>query len=235
MMSAAYPSMALVAVFLAGDDGTSSPLLAHLGVTAVIAFLPFVVIAGTSFIKIALVLAILRSALGAPGVPPTSVLTALAAVLSMFVMAPVGAEMASALEVVANTPAAANDPLGLAQARQLYESVSPPLLEFLRLNTPSSETAFFVGLAGEIPTPEPGLRVLLPAFAVGEIVEAFLIGFLVFIPFLVIDLIVANALLALGMHMLSPAAISLPLKLLLFVAVDGWHMLLSGILVNYSM
>jgi type III secretion protein R len=229
------PSAVLVSALLAADGTAASPLLGHLGIAAALAFLPFLVIAGTSFIKISLVLAILRSALGAPGVPPTSVITALAAVLSMFVMAPVGAEIAQALEAADPAAMAAKDAFGLGEVRALYETASPPLLDFLRLNTPASETQFFSSLIGAVPSPEPGLRILLPAFAVGEIVEAFLIGFLVFVPFLVIDLIVANTLLALGMHMMSPTAISLPLKLLLFVAVDGWHILLSGLLVNYSM
>lgn len=209
-------------------------MLSHLGVTVSLAFLPVIAIAGTAFIKIALVLAILRSALGAPGVPPTSVLTALAVVLTMFVMGPVSTQMLDCLESITAFGQTTNDPLGIAQARSLYESASGPLLDFLRLNTPDSEIAFFSELSGNPQLPEPGLTIMLPAFAVGEIIEAFLIGFLLFIPFLVIDLIVANTLLALGMHMTQPAAISLPLKLLLFIAVDGWHIVLSGIMVNYQ-
>ncbi|MCP4673945.1 MAG: flagellar biosynthetic protein FliP [Deltaproteobacteria bacterium] len=234
MIIAAYPS-AILGVFVAVDGGTSSPLT-HLGVTALLASLPLIIIACTSFIKIALVLAILRSGLGAPGVPPSSVLTVLAAVLSMFVMAPVGAEIIEALELATSTGAAAvaNDPLGFSEARALYDAASPPLLDFLRHNAAPSEVEYFNDLLGSSAGAEHGFRVLVPAFTVGEITEAFLIGFLVFLPFLVIDLIVANTLLALGMHMLSPTAISLPLKLLLFISVDGWHVLLSGLLVNYS-
>jgi type III secretion protein R len=179
-------------------------LYSHLGTTALLALAPFAIIVGTSFAKIALVLNILRSALGAPGIPPASVITALAAVVSMFVMAPV-------------------------------DAAAPPLVDFLELNTPSGEVDFFLGLGADRAAAEPGLSVLLPAFAVSEIVEAFLIGFLLFVPFLVIDLIVSNVLLALGMHMTSPAAIALPLKLLLFVAVDGWHVLVSGLVVSYGL
>jgi type III secretion protein R len=205
-----------------------------MGIATAVAFLPLLVIAGTSFIKISLVLAILRSALGAPGVPPTSVLAALAAVLSMFVMAPVGLEMLHGLESSNLTDAAAPDPFGFAAARVLYDAASPALIDFLKVNTPTSEIAFFDGLTGDGEVVEPGLRILLPAFASGEVVEAFFIGFLVFIPFLVVDLIVANTLLALGMHMVSPMGISLPIKLLLFTVVDGWHILVSGLLVTYS-
>jgi type III secretion protein R len=209
--------------------------LDHLGVTALVALAPFAIIAGTSFAKIALVLSILRSALGAPGIPPASVITALAAVVSMFVMAPVASEMADAVQIAAATiPAAGADPLGIDEARALYEAASPPLIAFLELNTPPAEVEFFAGLSADPAIAHPGLSVLLPAFAVSEIVEAFVIGFLLFVPFLVIDLIVGNVLMALGMHMTAPAAISLPLKLLLFVAVDGWHVLVSGLVVSYG-
>lgn len=231
--------MTFTALFAAGSltvAGVSAPgessMLSGLGVTAVVAFLPIIVIAATSFIKISLVLAILRSALGSPGVPPTSVLTALAAVLSLFVMAPVGEEMLGAVES-AEELQKKDDPLGIDTARALLTAAGEPLMEFLKLNTPDSEIDFFQDLAGEDQKEEAGFRVLLPAFATGEIVEAFVIGFLIYLPFLVIDLIVSATLLALGMHMLSPMTISLPLKLLLFVAVDGWHILLSGLLVDY--
>ncbi len=235
MIIAACPSAAILGVFVAATGGDSSPLT-HLGTTALLASLPLIIIACTSFIKIALVLAILRSGLGAPGVPPSSVLTVLAAVLTMFVMAPVGTEVMDALELAASkgTTSVASDPLGFSEARALYNAASPPLLDFLRHNAAPSEIEYFNGLLGSAAGAEQGFRVLIPAFTVGEITEAFLIGFLVFLPFVVIDLIVTNTLLALGMHMLSPTAISLPLKLLLFISVDGWHVLLNGLLVNYS-
>ncbi len=229
-----FSTVVVLNVFLATDPDTALPFMTHLGMYAILVFLPFVVIAGTSFMKIAVVLAIVRSALGAPGVPPASVITALAAVLSMFVMAPLGDEMMDALNAAGTLEVEGADPFGFAAVRSLYEATSPPLINFLSLNTPPSEIDFYSSLRGIAPEPNPGLRILLPAFATGEIVEAFMIGFLVFVPFLVIDLIVANTLLALGMHMLSPTSISLPLKLLLFVAVGGWHILLSGLLVTYS-
>ena len=208
----------------------------HLGVTALLALVPFAIIAGTSFAKIALVLSILRRALGASSIPPASVITALAAVVSMFVMAPVATEISEAVQLAAGTlPQAGVDPLGIGEARALYDAASPPLINFLELNTPPGDLEFFLGLSAEPVPADPGLSVLLPAFAVSEIKEAFLIGFLLFVPFLVIDLIVANVLLALGMHMTAPAAISLPLKLLLFVAVDGWDVLISGLVVSYGL
>lgn len=224
---------ALCSTALHGAAGTLFPL-SHLGTILLLALLPILAVAATSFIKLSLVLSIIRSALGAPGVPPTSVLTALAAVLTFFVMAPVAHEMIVELEEAPPSSAEREDPLGLHAARQIFVAASPPLIEFLERNTPESELAFFRDLARE-PEPETSsLRVLLPAFAVGETVEAFFIGFLVFLPFLVIDLIVANTLLALGMHMVSPLSLTLPLKLLLFVVVDGWHLILSGLLFSYG-
>jgi type III secretion protein R len=207
--------------------------LGHLGLMALVALAPFLVIAGTSFAKIAVVLGMVRSALGAPGVPPASVVTALAAVLSLGIMAPVAQEMADAAEGAARAGAPQNDPLGIGEARAVYAAVSPPMLAFLEANTPPGEISFFRDLVADDRGEARSLRVLLPAFAVAEMVEAFLIGFLLLVPFLVVDLIVANALLALGLTSMPPAVVSLPLKLLLFLAADGWHVLVSGLVVSY--
>ncbi len=212
---------------------SSSSAVTGIGVAAVLAVVPILIITATSFIKISIVLAILRSALGAPGVPPTVVLTALAAVLTLFIMAPVGQEMIDAVEAADLSAVEGQDELGIRRAKTIFYAAGPPLKDFLRANTPQTEVAFFGDLAKDNPDPE-GFRVLLPAFSTAEIIEAFLMGFLVYIPFFIIDLIVGAVLLAVGMHMLSPTAISLPLKLLLFVAVDGWHIILSGLLVNYT-
>lgn len=208
-------------------------LVGHLGVAALVAMAPFAVIAGTSFAKIAVVLGLVRSALGAPGVPPASVTTALAAVLSLGVMAPVAAGMAdraAALDA-AHRPA---DPLGVGEARAVYDALSPPLLDFLEANTPQDEIAWFRDLVPAGAGRERSLGVLLPAFAISELVEAFLIGFLLLVPFLVVDLVVGNALLAMGLTSMAPAAVALPLKLLLFVAADGWHVLAGGLVVSYA-
>jgi type III secretion protein R len=213
-------------------------MFSHLGIMALAAIAPFALIAGTSFAKIAVVLHLMRSALGAPGVPPASVITALAVVLSLGIMAPVASEMADAAESVTRTadPAAApGDPLGIGEARALYDAVSPPMVDFLAANTPDGEVAFFRDLQPDGAASDPrSVRVLLPAFAITEIIEAFMIGFLLLLPFLVIDLITGNALLALGLQTIPPAAVSLPLKLLLFLAVDGWHVLVSGLSISYA-
>jgi len=214
-----------------------STLFSHFGLTALVAIAPFAIIAGTSFAKIAVVLGLMRSALGAPGVPPASVITALAAVLSLGIMAPVVSEMADAAETAAipEVPGSMpKDALGIGEARALYDAVSPPLLDFLEANTPDGEIDFFRSLSADGDAEARSVRVLLPAFAVSEIIEAFLIGFLLLVPFLVVDLIVANTLLALGLQSMPPAAVALPLKLLLFLAVDGWHLLVSGLAISYA-
>jgi type III secretory pathway component EscR len=142
--------------------------------------------------------------------------------------------MLTILETVPPLSAVEADQFGISQARTLFETAGAPLVDFLRLNASAGEIDYFSGLAGEVAVAEPGMRILLPAFTVGEVTEAFVIGVLIYIPFVVIELIVSMTLVALGMPMLSPTAISLPLKLLLFVSVDGWHVLLNGLLVTYS-
>lgn len=212
--------------------------LGHLGILGLAAIAPFAAIAGTSFAKITVVLGMMRSALGAPGVPPASVITALAVVLSLGIMAPVASEMADAVEAAAQAEGAgekAGDALGIGEARALYAAVSPPMLDFLAANTPDAEVEFFRDLAADGGAVDPrSVRVLLPAFAISEIIEAFMIGVLLLLPFLVIDLVTGNVLLALGLQTLPPAAVSLPLKLLLFLAVDGWHVLASGLAISYA-
>ena len=140
-------------------------------------------------------------------------------------------KIVAALEAL---PAAPADLTGLVSAKAALSAVLPPISDFLKVNTPDVEVAFFCDLAGTPNEAEPGLRLLLPAFAVSQIAEAFTIGVLVYLPFLVMDLLVSAGLLAMGMTSLSPLSVSLPLKLLLFVAVDGWHLLLSGLLVGYG-
>lgn len=214
-------------------DPLSASFLSNLGMTLAFAAVPIVIIAGTSFLKISIVLALLRSAVGAQDVPPTLVITALAAVLTMFVMAPVAEEMALAVESVSDTSDAVNDPLGFKRATAYFDAASPSLIRFLKANTSESETEFYMALAGG-GADRDGLRILLPAFATSEIVEAFLMGFLIFLPFLVVDLIVSTTLVSLGFNMLSPSAAALPLKLLLLTAVDGWHLILNGLLMGYG-
>ena len=201
-----------------------------LGATALV---PVLLVTLTSFLKISVVLSVLRSALGAPQVPPTTAVTGLALVLTLAVMAPVGeAAWAAAQEV---------PPGGEAGALAAGARALVPLKAFLARFARADDRESFIDLARRLrPGPlaaevgEEDLAVLAPAFMVSELRRAFTIGFLVFLPFLVVDLVVANVLLALGLTQLSPTSVALPLKLLLLVAVDGWRLLARGLALAYA-
>jgi type III secretion protein R len=213
------------------------PLAAHpadwlllLGVTALV---PVLLVTLTSFLKISVVLSVLRSALGAPQVPPTTAVTGLALVLTLAVMAPVG----EAAWDAARTVAPGGDTGALAAGTRALV----PLKEFLARFARADDREAFLDLARRLragaaaaEVSDGDLGVLAPAFMVSELRRAFTIGFLVFLPFLVVDLVVANVLLALGLTQLSPTSVSLPLKLLLLVAVDGWRLLARGLALAYA-
>lgn len=212
-------------------------LLLLLGAAALV---PVVLVTLTSFLKIAVVLSILRSALGAPQVPPSSAVTGLALVLTLAIMAPV----AEASWAAATTHAEAADPRGRPSRDGALEAGARalvPLKGFLGRFAREDDREAFLDLARRLRPPgraaEAGpddLAVLAPAFMVSELRRAFTIGFLVFLPFLVVDLVVANVLLALGLTQLSPTSVALPLKLLLLVAVDGWRLLARGLALAYA-
>jgi type III secretion protein R len=216
------------------------PLLLLLGALSLV---PFVLVMITSFVRIAVVLSILRSALGTPQVPPTMVITGLAVVLTMYVMAPTGGKVLEAVRP-ALASGAGQGLFSSAGADALFDAGSrarEPIREFLLRHSGPRDRRLFLDLARRMrpaaeraAVQERDLLVLVPSFVVGELSTAFRIGFLVFIPFLVIDMVVANLLLALGMHMLSPTSVSLPFKLLLFVLVDGWHLLVQGLVLGYA-
>jgi type III secretion protein R len=201
---------------------------------------PALLLSATSFVKLSVVFAILKSALGAGEVPSAAVITALAAILSFYVMAPVGAEIAEAAG-----PAAARidrrDPLADMEALgEAYRAAKAPLARFLRRNSGAEERALFLELAerrmggAQGALSEGDLLVLLPAFLITELAEAFQLGFLIFLPFLIVELVVANILVSLGMHSLSPARVSLPFKLLLFVLAQGWLLLSRALVLGYA-
>ncbi len=235
--------LALVASPAAAQDTSfaSQPVFS-LAALALLTILPFAFMATTSFVKISVVLSILRNALGTGQVPSGTVITGLSLILSLYVMGPVGEEI-----VDAAGPAAARidqeAPLEGESFDALIEALDAgkePLKAFLARHAGDREQALFVDLARQVRSPETrsevqpdDLLVLLPAFLITELTEAFQIGFLVFIPFLVIDMVVANVLLALGMHMLSPTTVSLPFKLLLFVLVEGWYLLARALVLGY--
>lgn len=213
---------------LAGDRPVE--LLLLLGLMAVV---PLAVVTLTSFLKIAVVLSVARSALGAPQVPPTTAVTGLALLLSLSVMAPVAEDAWRAAR-------AGPPPRGAEQAIAAGARAAAPLKAFLARFARPEDRRLFLDLARRLRPPEvrgevgdADLAVLAPAFVVSELRRAFAVGFLVFLPFLAVDLAVANVLLALGLTQLSPTAVSLPFKLLLFVAVDGWALLSRGLVAGY--
>ncbi len=217
-----------------------SPIVTIVALGA-LTLLPFVFMTTTSFVKISVVFSILKNALGAGQVPSGMVITALAAILTLYVMAPVGFAIA---EVTAPSVARIDRQDPLATTDAIFEAVEAglePLRSFLSRNADPRERAMFLELAREAREPdrraevgEADLLILAPAFVVTELTEAFEIGFLVFVPFLVVDLVIANVLLALGMHMLNPTQVSMPFKLLLFVLVDGWYLLARALVLGYA-
>jgi len=198
-----------------------------------IALAPFFAVMVTSFTKIVVVLSLIRNALGLQQVPPNLVLNGLALILSLYVMYPTMQQMA----------AASGEESVPAQTDQLFAAADrskEPLRAFLVKHSDPGERAFFqrtqarvAERTGTEPAGETDFIVIIPAFVVKELTTAFQIGFLIFLPFLVIDLVISNILLALGMMMLSPITISLPFKLLLFVLVDGWVKISHGLVLSY--
>ncbi|WP_353214470.1 flagellar type III secretion system pore protein FliP [Salinisphaera hydrothermalis] len=189
-----------------------------------LAFLPAVLLLMTGFTRIIIVLSLLRSALGTPTAPPNQVLLGLALFLTFFVMSPVFHKVYN----VAYQPLSNND----ITFQQALVRGAGPMRNFMLRQTREPDIAMFakLGNVGPIQTPkDTPMRVLLPAFVTSELKTAFQIGFTIFIPFLVIDLVVASVLMSLGMMMVPPATISLPFKLMLFVLVDGWTLLIGSL------
>ena len=214
-----------------------------------IALAPFFAVMVTSFTKIVVVLSLVRNALGLQQVPPNLVLNGLALILSVFVMYPTLEKMQAAAAIespaapaMAGEPVTAENPIeSTGDIFATADRAKEPLRAFLVKHSDPRERAFFLrtqqrmgepGNAGTLK--DSDFVVLIPAFVVKELKLAFQIGFLIFLPFLVIDLVISNILLAMGMMMLSPVTISLPFKILLFVLVDGWVKLSHGLVLSYA-
>ncbi len=219
-----------------GDDLLGRPIVLVVAL-ALVSLLPFLFMSVTAFVKISTVLQIVRSAIGAQNVPSNTVVMALAAALTVLAMQPVGEKIwAKAEPLFTSNKALDTQTL----VRDGIDAVKDPMRDFLKANADSRERARFVAVAKESrPASERSkvsdtdFTVLVPSFVVTELTEAFAIGFLLYLPFLVIDMVVANVLLALGMQMLSPTQVSLPFKLLLFVAIDGWGLLARSLVAGY--
>jgi type III secretion protein R len=221
------------------DLGNLSPALI-LTLVVSLALAPYVAVMVTAFTKLVVVFSLLRNALGLQQTPPNIVMNGLALILSVYVMYPVGIEMADAARPVLMSQAAPGTSVSIGSLLGAAEQAKEPLRQFLVKHTSDEEREFFLNTAKRM-LPEAkratitrdDLIVVVPAFTVNELARAFQIGFILFLPFLVIDLIVANILQALGMMMLSPTTISLPFKLLLFVLLDGWSKLIHGLVLTY--
>ena len=210
-----------------GGQSYSLPVQTLLVLTA-LTFLPAVLLMMTSFTRIIIVLSLLRHALGTQSAPPNPVLIGLALFLTVFVMGPV----VDKIHADAYVPYTEKRISG----GEAIERAQAPLRAFMLKQTREADIALFIKLArAKAPATRDDIpfRVLVPAFVTSELKTAFQIGFLVFIPFLVIDLVVASALMSMGMMMLSPVLISLPFKLMLFVLVDGWTLLIGSLVASF--
>jgi len=197
---------------------------------------PFVALMITSYTKLVIVFGLLRTAMGLQQTPPNMVLNGIAIILSIYIMAPVGMDVADALR--GRTLGAKGE--GLNDIMAVFDAAKVPVKAFLVKHTQERERQFFLKSAASIWPQARAERlladdfmVLVPSFTLSELTRAFQIGFVIYLVFVVVDLIVATVLLALGMSMISPTTISLPFKLLLFVMLDGWTRLIHGLVMSY--
>lgn len=216
-----------------GVENASSPRevaqsLQILLVLTVLSLAPAILIMMTSFTRIIVVLSFVRTSLGTQQMPPNQVLIGLALFLTFFIMVPVWNQV--------NAEALQPFVAGQIDQEAAMERASAPVREFMLRQTREKDLALFVGLSGQ---PQPGrpedlsLSVIVPAFAISELKTAFQIGFVIFVPFIVIDMVVASTLMSMGMMMLPPMMISLPFKILLFVMVDGWHLVIKSLVTSF--
>jgi len=236
----------------------SSGLAFWLFLLVAMALAPFVLTMITSFAKLVIVGGILRHALGTQQIPPNTVITGLALILTVHIMSPVAMRIYSnyrASEAAAKAkPEAGGNETG-AMIRRITTAAETPMREFLQRHSYPENVRLFEDLRDKLQDANKGetgkdvgsisddplvkqlvadVTLLTPAFMLSQLTEAFQIGFILFVPFLVIDLVVSNVLMAMGMQMLSPVTISMPLKLLLFVLIDGWKLIMRGLVLGYT-
>jgi flagellar biosynthetic protein FliP len=211
-----------------GDGSPSTSITLILAIT-VLSVAPSVLLLATSFTKIIVVLGLTRNALGLPTSPPNQVLTGIALFLTLFVMGPVFSDI--------NDVAVQPYMDGTMTVSQAYDAGVVPLRSFLLENTREDELKLMIGLSGEekpADESEVSMTTLIPAFVLSELKSAFIIGLVIFIPFLVLDMLVSASLMAMGMMMVPPTIVSLPFKLLLFVVVDGWALITTALVGAYG-
>lgn len=219
-----------VQITIGGDVATTDlvPALQLLLLLTVLSLAPGFLVLMTSFTRIVIVLSFVRSALSTQMIPPNQVLIGLALFLTLFVMAPVFDD------IYQNAWLPYQE--GELTQQEAFEQAVIPLKQFMAAHTREKDLLLFLDYTGA-PRPQSiedlSLTTLIPAFAISELKTAFQIGFMLYIPFLVIDMVVASVLMAMGMMMLPPVMISLPFKILLFVLVDGWYLIVESLLVSY--
>ena len=212
----------------AGGGQNYSVSLQTLFVLTALSFLPAILLMMTSFTRIIIVLSLMRQALGTQSAPPNQVIVGLSLFLTFFVMSPVFDKM----YVDAYKPYM-EDKLALSSA---LDKGAEPLKKFMLRQTRQQDLALFAKLAKSPPMNGPedvSMKILVPAYVISELKTAFQIGFAIYIPFLIVDMVVASVLMSMGMMMLSPAMISLPFKLMLFVLVDGWNLLIGSLVQSF--
>lgn len=212
----------------AGLLNNINPVLQMLIVMSVFSLLPFVFCCMTSFLRFVIVFSMLKTAMGTQQVPPSIVIIGLSMILTFFTMGPTFQKMYE----LGSVPYQKSQNIVMA-----IQEGSKPLKEFMMKQTRETDLAFFVELSQKVPPKSPEeitIWQVAPAYIMSELKTAFEIGFIIFVPFIVLDLVVANILLALGMFMLSPTIISLPFKLLIFIAVDGWALIVQGLVTSYN-
>lgn len=215
-------------LFNSSDPAQVSTTVKLLLLLTVFSVAPGILILMTCFTRIVIVLSFVRTSLATQSMPPNQVLLGLALFMTFFIMAPTFSE----INEQALTPLIDNE-IGLEEA---YENAEMPIKEFMSKHTRQKDLALFMNYAKMEP-PESlediPLTTMVPAYAISELKTAFQIGFMIFIPFLIIDMVVASVLMAMGMMMLPPVIISLPFKILLFVLVDGWYLIVKSLLQSY--
>lgn len=211
-------------------NGQGSDAVRMIIVLTIIAMAPFLLLMMTCFTRIVIVFSFMRNALGTQQTPPTQVLIGLALFITFFIMHPVLSQV--------NETAFQPYNKGQIETQEFLDRASVPIKEFMLKQTTSGEVKLFVdlsnedyseGVEGDLP-----MHIVVPAFITSELKRAFLIGFLLFIPFLIIDLIVGSTLMSMGMIMLPPVMVSLPFKIMLFVVVDGWGLIVKTLVMTYN-
>ncbi len=213
---------------LGGLNGGNVPALDLILLLALVALLPSLVIMMTSFVRTVIILSFTRNAMGVQQNPPSMVLVGISLFLTLYIMRPVLSQI--------NTEAYQPYTRGEISQQEMLDRMEPPIKEFMLRNTYSDTLDLFVDLAGveeEEDIRDYPLTVITPAFMTSELKRGFTAGFLIYLPFLMIDFVVATTLMSMGMMMLPPTTISMPFKLLLFVSVDGWQLLFSNIVRSF--